>query len=150
PRTETRPAQRSVEIEASGKSEAQLLRHLNDALQASEEALHLLPPTAVDDLAVTRSQLGIIYRLAGDLDRALPHFREAVRYLEEAGDFYNAGGTRYNVAGALAEAGRFKDAREYAYAALRDFESFGDGARDMLQKTYELIALIEKQLNSSR
>jgi hypothetical protein len=41
------------------------------------------------------------------------------------------------------------NAREYARAALRDFEPYGDAAADMVQKTQQLLAEIEKALASS-
>ena len=105
-------------------------RHLNAALGFYHQALDLLPPNAVDDLAVTHNQLGIIYDDAGDLDRALPHYREAIRYSRNAGNLYGAARTRFNVALALRNAGRLADALEYAQAALRNFATYGDRAAD--------------------
>lgn len=46
----------------------------------------------------------------------------------------------------LAEAGRPHDALEYARAALRGFESFGERAADMIQRTRQVIEAIEKGL----
>ena len=59
-------------------------------------------------------------------------------------DHYRAAGTRYNVARALADAGRFADALDYAHAALRNFETYGESAAEMLQMTQEMIAQIEQ------
>jgi len=53
----------------------------------------------------------------------LPHWREAIDYAEAASNLYEAGQTRYNVALALARAGRLQDAREYAQVALRNFQT---------------------------
>lgn len=122
------------------------LQHLNDAAQFYQQALDLLPPDAVDDLAVTHNQLGNIYNSAGDIDRALQHYREAIRYWEGAGDLYNAANARFNVAVALAQAGRLVDAREYALAALRNYETFGDRAADKIEKTRGLVAWIEERM----
>ena len=134
-------------ISGEGPREGEeLLRHLNAALGFYLQALDLLPPNAVDDLAVTHNQLGIIYYEAGDLDRALPHYREAIRYFEEAGAIYNAAQASFNVALALARVGRLADAREYAHAALRNFETYGEGAREGIQKTRGLIAAIEQAM----
>ena len=124
------------------------LRHLNAAWQFYQQALDLLPPNAVDDLAVAHNALGIIWVEAGDLDRALPHYREAIRYREMQGNLYDAARTRFNVAIGLADAGRLADAREYAHAALRNFETYGDRAADMIQKTQQLIARIEQALKA--
>jgi tetratricopeptide (TPR) repeat protein len=100
----------------------------------------------VDDLAVAHNALGNIYGDAGDLDRALPHYREAIRHQEAAGALYNAASTRFNVAVTLAQAGRLAEAREYAYAALRNFQTYGDRAADEIQETQELIAQIEQAM----
>jgi tetratricopeptide (TPR) repeat protein len=111
------------EAQAAGRSEEELLRHLNDAVGFYHQALALLPSNVVDELAVTHNQLGNIYQDAGDLDRALPHYREALR-----------------------DAGRLTDAQEYASAALRNFQAYGDRAAEEIQKTQGLIAEIEEDL----
>jgi tetratricopeptide (TPR) repeat protein len=131
---------------AAKQPEQELLRHLDDAMQFYLQALALLPPNAVDDLAVTHNNLGEVYRNAGDLDRALPHYREAIRYHEGAGNLYRAAETRRNVAVALAQAGRLADAREYALAALRNYETYGDRAAEMIERTKGLIAEIEGEM----
>jgi tetratricopeptide (TPR) repeat protein len=74
--------ERFTEARAAQQPEAELLKHLNDAVGYYQQALDLLPPNAVDDLAVTHNQLGNIYYDAGDLDRALPHYRESIRHEE--------------------------------------------------------------------
>jgi tetratricopeptide (TPR) repeat protein len=119
---------------------------LNDAVRYYHQALDLLPADAVDDLAVTHNQLGVIYAEAGDFDRALPHWREAARYFEAAGALYNAGLVCYNVALALGNAGRLPDALAYARAALRNWEPYGEGAAEMIQETRGLIAEIEGEM----
>ena len=108
----------------------------------------MLPEDAVDDLAVTHNQLAIIYRRAGKVERVLGHHREAIRYREMQGNFYRAGVTRRNAAIALAGAGRFGDALEYARAALSNFEGYGERAAEMIEKAKELIGKIEKDLKA--
>ena len=137
---------RFKEARAAGKPETELLRYLNDAVQFYSQVLDLLPPNAVNALAVTHNQLGSIYGDAGNFDHALPHFREAIRHHEAQGDLYGAAQTRSNVAIALARAGRFADAREYALVALRNFETYGDRAADMIEQTRQLLAYIESAL----
>jgi tetratricopeptide (TPR) repeat protein len=122
--------------------------HLTTALQAYLTALDLLPPSAVKDLAAVHNQLGAIYRTAGDLDRALHHWREAIRRVESAGHLYGTATTQYNVALALQDAGRLDDALEYAQAALGNFETSGDRAQDKLQKTWQLIAQLQAAMKS--
>ncbi|HEY0605403.1 MAG TPA: CHAT domain-containing protein [Herpetosiphonaceae bacterium] len=140
--------ERFRDARATQQENNQLLGHLSIALQFYFRALELLPSNAVNDLAGTHHQLGNIYRVAGDLDRALPHYREAIRYAELADNFYASGQTRYNVAIALAEAGRSEDALLYAQAALRNFDSYGQGAAHIVQLTQRLIASIQEDMQS--
>jgi tetratricopeptide (TPR) repeat protein len=93
-------------------------------------------------LAVFHNQLGATYGDAGQLDRALHHYRESIRYKESAGDVYGAALTRYNVALAFLSARRFADARDYAHAALRNFRDCA-GAQQDIQDTLDLIARID-------
>ncbi len=110
------------------------------------ESLALLPSDAVDDLAVAHNGLAVTYQFAGDLDRALLHYREAIRYEETQGNLYGAGQMRFNVAVLLGQARRLADAHEYALAALRDLETFGDRAAEDIEKTKGLIAEIEEEM----
>ncbi len=134
--------------QAAGQAAAELLGHLNAALGHYQQALALLPPDAVGDLAVTHNQLGNIYADAGDLERALAHYNESIRYKEQAGNFYLAATTRFNVALALAQNGRLADARLYAQAAQRDFQRYPPAsvAADV-QDTERLLAAIEQALD---
>jgi tetratricopeptide (TPR) repeat protein len=138
--------ERFKEARTAKKPEKELKSHINDALQYYNKALEMIPSNAVNDLAVAHNQLGLTYRDVGDLDRALSHYRDSIRYKEVAGDLYGAAGTRYNVALVLIESGRFDDALEYANAALRNYETYGEGAMELIQKTRILIAYIEKAL----
>jgi tetratricopeptide (TPR) repeat protein len=137
---------RFLEAMDAGQPEAELLRHLNAAAGYCYQTLDLLPPNAVDSLAVTHNQLGNVFYDAGDLERALRHWRESIRYKEIAGNVYGAGITRRNIANALANAGRLADGLDYAQAALRDFEPYGAGAADMIEQTQQLIAWINEQM----
>jgi tetratricopeptide (TPR) repeat protein len=138
--------ERSRQAREAARPERELLEHLNDALRLSVDALDLTPQDAIVDLAASHNQLGNIYSDAGDLDRALEHYRNDIRYSEAAGDIYGAAQTRSNVALALAQGGRFADAKEYAAAALRGFQTFGERAKDDILETLKLIALIEHGL----
>jgi tetratricopeptide (TPR) repeat protein len=140
--------ERFREARAAHKSEEELLCHLNEAASFYCQALDLLPKNAVHDLAVTHNQLGLVYGAAGNLNRALPHYRKAIEYKEAEGDLYETALTRRNVAVALARADRLVDAREYAYAALCNFQTFGDPAADEIEKTQRFIANIEKALQA--
>ena len=129
----------------AGEPHVTQLVHLNAALLASMEALELIPDDAVDDRAITHDQLGSIYRFGGDIDRALPHYREAIRYENLQGDTYGAAGTCYNVALALEQSGRLLDACEYARAARDGFAS--SGAAEWVQNAQWLIERIDKALD---
>lgn len=141
---------RSVEARDADKPEAEVLRHLNDALQATHQALELLPENAVKDLAGAHNQLGMIYNKGDEIDRALAYYRESIRLKEASEDPYGAAEIRFNVALALADSGRLVDAMDYARAALREFSTFGSSAADMNQRTQELIHSIERSGLSER
>jgi len=104
----------------------------------------MTPATGVRERGTIHSQLGIIYRHGGDLDRALRHYQQDIRNCERAGDIFGAGQTLRNVAVTLATADRLSDARAYAEAALANFPTFGDHAADAIQKTESLIADIDE------
>ncbi len=59
-------------------------------------------------------------------------------------NLYQAGAVRFNVAVTLQDANRLPDALEYARAALRNFQSYPQGAEADIQDTE---GLIEKILN---
>jgi tetratricopeptide (TPR) repeat protein len=94
-------------------------------------------------LGAIHSQLGNIYADAGDMDRAFEHRQTSIRHNEWAGDVNGAAKTRFNVALTLARSGRFADAKEYALAALRGYQSFGDRAKNDVMRTLDLIADID-------
>lgn len=133
-----------------GKAEEELLKHLNAAVDYYQQSLVLLPPDAVNDLAVTHNQLGVIYKNAGDLERALEHYNKSVQYKEMAGNIYAAGTTRFNIALMFSQNGRLPDALLYARAALRNYESYGGRAKDMEDKTKGLIADIEEAIEKMK
>ena len=138
-----------MEARTAKRPEKELFQHLGDAVEFYQQALALFPPNAMDRLAVTHNQLGNIYDDVGDLDRALSHYREAIRHNEGTGNLYAAAQTRLNVALTLRDAGRLADAREYAYAALRNYQTYGDRAAADIQETQGLIAEIERVMSET-
>ncbi|HIJ73515.1 MAG TPA: CHAT domain-containing protein [Candidatus Hydrogenedentes bacterium] len=134
----------------AGKSKPEQNEHLSDARRLSHQALDLFPENAVEGLAVTHNALGNVYGQLGDLDRALDHFREAIRYREIQRDLLYAGRVRSNVALFLHDARRSSEAREYALAALRNFETYGPRAAHWVGKTQKLVANIEAALEQRR
>jgi len=135
---------------SAGRPEEELLVLLNDAAHWYHQALELLREDAVAEQAVTHHQLGSVYGEARDLDRALPHYQKAIRYLEIQGNLFDASNTRFNVAVDLSSVGRFADALAYAEEALRGFESFGERAGAEVGETRRLIAEIQTAAQAGR
>jgi len=74
------------------------------------------------------------------------HYQESMRLRERQNYLYGAAMSRFCVALALSNAGRLADARAYALAALRNFETYGDRAADRIQQTQNLLAQIDNLL----
>jgi tetratricopeptide (TPR) repeat protein len=140
--------ERFREAQEAGRLKDELLHHLNTALQFYGQALALVPSDAADMVATIQFAIGRTYAAGGTVDRALTHYREAIRHEEAAGELYGAATTRFNIAHTLANAGRFADAQEYARAALHNFETFGPRAAADVEKSQSLIAQIEQSLQS--
>ncbi len=138
--------ERFREAREQKRPEDELARHLNDAGRLCSQALEHIPPDAVGPLAGIHHGLGQVYLNAGDIDRAMAHFRDAIRYEEKQDNVSGASVTRYDIAIGLSDAGRPQDGLEYARAALRGFESYGDSAAERIQQTRQLIEIIEQQL----
>jgi tetratricopeptide (TPR) repeat protein len=136
--------ERFKEAQGGGESESLLLQYLNTARQHYQQALKLIPTNAVADQAVIHNQLGNIYKYADELEPAVLHYRASIRYKEAAGNHYGAATTRFNIALAYAEQDRFVEALEWAQAALRNFQEFGEGTTDMVERTQGLIAAIKQ------
>ena len=136
--------ERFLEARAADAAEPVLLDHLNAALRGYHQALDLIPAGDAEDLAGIHSQLGNIYREAGDTRQALHHYQQSIAHEEARGNIYGAGQTRYNIALLLRSAGRPGDALHYARAALHDFERTGPGATQDAADARELIADLEQ------
>ena len=135
---------RFEDARAEGRPQDQCLHFLNGAAQNYQQSLELFPSTAIVELGTTHTQLGYILGEAGETDRALQHYRHAIRYREQAGDILGAGQARFYVAFALLRAQRLDDARAYAEAALANSREFGDRAAAEIQKAEQLIAAIDE------
>jgi tetratricopeptide (TPR) repeat protein len=130
------------EAKDANRSSEECFSYLWSAEKYHRQALEMLPGYAAQDLAVTHNQLGSIYEDKGEIEGALRHFGESIRYKESLQDRCGAGQTRYNAALALAKARRFADARDWAQSALRDFEA-ANSADHYVVKTLKLLELIE-------
>jgi tetratricopeptide (TPR) repeat protein len=129
---------------AEGRQPDELLHFLNDAARYAEQALQLLPPTAIDDRGNAYSHIGVAHQRVGDFGRALRHFQHCILYCEQADDILKAGQIRQNVAVTLLQAKRFGDAHAHAEAALANFREFGDRAAHQIQNAEQLLAHINE------
>ena len=123
----------------------ELGRYLVESARLYEQALNMTPATAITERGVIH-QLGNVYDDAGEVNNALYHYRQSIRYADEAGNISSAGLRRHNVAIALHSAGRLDDARAYAVAALANFQTFGDRAADRIERSLRLIARIDQAI----
>jgi tetratricopeptide (TPR) repeat protein len=128
---------RTAMLEEKSDEEKTLLFRASE--QGYERALAILPKDATDDLRVTYGHLGSLYGLAGDMSHALRCYGESLRHAEEAGSFYWAAVTRYNLAVDLIRAGREQDALEFAQASLLGFERYGQAAEQAARDARTLI-----------
>jgi tetratricopeptide (TPR) repeat protein len=123
-----------------------LFNFFNEGAECYQRALELIPSTSIIDRGIIHNQLGYLFRLAGDIDRALQHYGHSIRYHEQAGDIFGAGETRFNVALALLRAERFDDARDYSEAAMANFRQFGDRGAERIHGAQQLIAIISERV----
>jgi tetratricopeptide (TPR) repeat protein len=136
--------ERFRDARAAGKPEAEQLEHINAALNSYLKALDMTPDGDVNKLAIVHDWLGVLYSNAGYHDRALPHYRESIRFREASGDIYGAAETRFNVALALARGGRFSDALVYALEAQAGYSSLGSAGSVAVREAQKLIEQIKK------
>jgi tetratricopeptide (TPR) repeat protein len=121
--------------------------HLSTVEEYYGKALGMFPADAARELATIHHQLGIIYGSARQIDPALRHYQKSIRYEEAMQNRFGAGQSRVAAALDLAKAGRFADARDWAQAALRDFQTC-ENAEQQIVKTLELLKLIESRLQA--
>jgi tetratricopeptide (TPR) repeat protein len=107
-------------------------RWIFEAAKQYDQALMILPPTAVTDKARVYTNRGNLFAVVGGIDRALQDYQKAIRYLDQSAEVYLAGQTRYNVAVVLMRARRLDDARLYAEAALANFRTVGVAAQTQM------------------
>jgi tetratricopeptide (TPR) repeat protein len=140
--------ERFVDARTSGRPPEECFTHLSRAQQHCMEALEILPANAVRELDTAHSQLGNICGDAGQIDTALRHYQESIRYKEAMQDRFGAGQSRENAAIVLARAGRFPDALDWAQYALRDFKACENADQEIVD-TLKLLELIESGLRGT-
>ncbi len=128
---------------AAGQPEEEWLPHLDEAVQLYHDALDCLPPDAASELAIIHHQLAMIYQGQGEIESSLEHSREAIREHENTGNLFAASQSRSNAAVTLLITDRRADALEYAQAALRGFQGYGEKAAAEIERMHQLIAQIQ-------
>jgi tetratricopeptide (TPR) repeat protein len=142
--------ERFNEARKANAPEAELRRHLSTARQYYQLALEHDLPGDWGKLAIHNQQLGHVSYSLGDIDRALPHYRESIRCDELHGNVFGAAQTRFNVAIALRDVDRLGEARKFARAAQQDLQTVGASAAPMMERCDKLIANIEDRLKVKR
>jgi tetratricopeptide (TPR) repeat protein len=141
--------ERFNEARQANHAERDLIRHLSSARKYYQRALVQDSPEDHSSLSIHNQQLGHVCYAMGDLDRALPYYRECIRHAELEGSKIRAAHARFDLAIALRDSGRLEIARRYAIETARDFESLGDSEPGMLDRARRLVELIERNAPAS-
>ena len=128
-------------------AQTDLMRHLSDTRQHYIRAIENDPPDDWVKLAHHNQELGHICFALGDLGRALPYYREAIRYYERQGDVSEAANTRFTLAVSLRDDGRLAEARRFAADAHAGFQKIGADP-EMIQRTRRILDSIEERLET--
>jgi tetratricopeptide (TPR) repeat protein len=142
--------ERFNEARKGNAPEPELRRHLSTARQYYQLALEHDLPADWGRLASHNQQLGHVSYSLGDIDRALPHYRESIRCDELQGNVFGAAQTRFNLAIALRDVDRLGEARKFARAAQRDLQALGAAAAGMNERCDKLVVNIEEKLRIRR
>lgn len=136
---------------AGERPESELIRHLTDARQYYLRAIEHDDPNDYGQLASHNLQYGHASYSMGDIDRALPHYREAIRYDQLQHNTFGAAKTRFNLAIALRDAGRLGEARRYAVAAFGELRKIsGPVTEDLLDRARRLVLSLEEMIEQKR
>jgi tetratricopeptide (TPR) repeat protein len=105
----------------TGAGQEAIGRAWHGAADSLNEAFRLLPGEAARELSVAHDVAGDLYRMTGEIDRAMSHYQQRIRLDEQLGQQYAAGAGRLKAAETLAQASRFDDAALFAERAIQDF-----------------------------
>jgi tetratricopeptide (TPR) repeat protein len=142
--------ERFNEARKGNAPEPELRRHLTTARQYYQLALEHDQPDDWGKLASHNQQLGHVSYSLGDIDRALPHYRESIRCDELQGNVFGVAQTRFNVAIALRDVDRLGEARKFVRAAQQDLQALGGAAAVMRDRCDKLVVNIEERLRILR
>ena len=130
----------------TNRPQEELVRHLNDARTLYMRAIDHEPPENWSVRAQHNQQLGHICFSLGDLDRALPYYRESIRYHELQENSEAVAETRFSLAMALRDANRLAEARRYAQEARNGFQKLSAADPETLSRAERLVNNIEQRL----
>lgn len=135
----------------SERQESELIRHLADSRQYYQRAIEHDASSDYESLAKHNLQYGHASYSMGDIDRALPHYREAIRYDQLRRNTFGAAKTRFNLSIALRDVGRLGESRKYAVAAFGELQRIeGPVSEDLFERARKLVMNIEARLEEKR
>lgn len=136
---------------SSERPESELIRHLTDARQYYLRAIEHAGADDYAQLASHNLQYGHASYSMGDIERALPHYREAIRFDQLQHNTFGAAKTRFNLAIALRDVGRLGEARRYAVAAFGELRKIeGPTSEDLLDRARRLVLTLEELIEQKR
>jgi tetratricopeptide (TPR) repeat protein len=148
--------ERFREARRRGESAEILRGHWKTAQTSFLEGLQLCPNDALSDRGPLHNQLGNLYDDAGQLTLAREQYELAAQCFEKVGDRFLAGRVRINVAvmyrqatansAPLAKQKNLQRARDYAEAALRDFQHYRGRAAEKEAKAQRILDQINEAL----
>jgi tetratricopeptide (TPR) repeat protein len=107
----------------------ELNRLLNEGIWWVNLAFERISPDSIRELAGTNQVAGRLIALTGNLDVALRHFNDGIKFDEQIGDPWGAASTRFFVALTLMGYGRLADAALYAERALQGWQELNQVAQ---------------------
>jgi len=136
---------------AAEKPESELIRHLTDARRYFEQAIEHDDPKDYGRLAHHHLQFAHVSYSLGDIERAVPHYCDAIRFNQMRGEPLDAARIRFNLAIALRDVGRLGEARKYAAAAFGELRGFhGPVSEGLLDRSRRLVMHIEQKLQEKQ
>ena len=133
------------------RPESELIRHLADSRQYYQRAIEHDASSDYENLARHNLQYGHASYSMGDIDRAVPHYREAIRYEQLRQNTFGAAKTRFNLSIALRDVGRLGESRKYAVAAFGELQRIdGPVSEDLFERARKLVMNIESRLEEKR
>jgi len=133
------------------RPESELIRHLTDARRYYEQAIEHDDPKDYARLAQHHLQFAHVSYSLGDIERAVPHYCDAIRLNQAQGSGLSAARIRFNLAIALRDVGRLGEARKYAAAAFGELRAFnGPVSEGLLDRSRRLVMHIEQKLQEKQ